>query len=100
MASPCSKGTVSKLVLTLTVRMFDKVMIVLSEASGQSRWVEREVNAARDREDRDNCTHARTVAPAHGVWLIQDRFSASGTGQQRVHRYARPHPWAEIGRKA
>jgi hypothetical protein len=29
-----------------------KVMIVLSQASVQSRWVEREVNAAREREDR------------------------------------------------
>jgi len=28
-------------------------MIVLSEASLQSRWVEREVNAAREREDRE-----------------------------------------------
>lgn len=27
-------------------------MIVLSEASVQSRWVEREVNAAREREER------------------------------------------------
>jgi hypothetical protein len=36
--------------------MFDKVMIVLSEASVQSRWVEREVNAAREREDRENRT--------------------------------------------
>jgi hypothetical protein len=39
-----------------SIRMFDKVMIVLSEASVQSRWVEREVNAAREREDRENRT--------------------------------------------
>jgi uncharacterized protein YjbI with pentapeptide repeats len=38
------------------IRVFDKVLIVLSEASVKSRWVEREVNAARDREDRDNRT--------------------------------------------
>ena len=31
-------------------------MIVLSEASVQSPWVEREVNAAREREDRENRT--------------------------------------------
>ncbi len=31
-------------------------MIVLSEASVESRWVEREVNAAREREDRENRT--------------------------------------------
>ena len=32
-----------------SIRLFDKVMIVLSEASVQSPWVEREVNAARER---------------------------------------------------
>ncbi len=37
-----------------SIRAFDRVMIVLSEASVQSRWVEREVNAAREREDREN----------------------------------------------
>jgi hypothetical protein len=37
-----------------SIRLYDKVMIVLSEASVQSRWVEREVNAAREREDREN----------------------------------------------
>jgi hypothetical protein len=35
-------------------------MIVLSAASVQSRWVEREINAAREREDREN----RTVFPS------------------------------------
>ena len=39
-----------------SIRHYDKVMIVLSEASVQSRWVEREVNAAREREDRENRT--------------------------------------------
>jgi hypothetical protein len=39
-----------------SIRLFDKVMIVLSEASVQSRWVEREVNVAREREDRENRT--------------------------------------------
>jgi hypothetical protein len=37
-----------------SIRLYDKVMIVLSEASVQSRWVEREVNAAREREEREN----------------------------------------------
>jgi hypothetical protein len=37
-----------------SIRVYDKVMIVLSEASVKSRWVEREVNAAREREDREN----------------------------------------------
>jgi hypothetical protein len=37
-----------------SIRIFDKVMIVLSESSVQSRWVEREVNAAREREEREN----------------------------------------------
>jgi uncharacterized protein YjbI with pentapeptide repeats len=37
-----------------SIRLFDKIMIVLSEASIQSRWVEREMNAAREREDREN----------------------------------------------
>jgi len=39
-----------------SIRIFDKVMIVLSAASVQSRWVEREVNAAREHEDRENRT--------------------------------------------
>ncbi len=39
-----------------SIRLFDKVMIVLSENSMKSRWVEREVNAAREREDRENRT--------------------------------------------
>jgi hypothetical protein len=39
-----------------SIRLYDRVMIVLSEASVQSRWVEREVNAAREREDRENRT--------------------------------------------
>jgi uncharacterized protein YjbI with pentapeptide repeats len=37
-----------------SIRLYDKVMIVLSRASTASRWVEREVNAAREREDREN----------------------------------------------
>jgi hypothetical protein len=36
-----------------SIRVSEKVMIVISEASVKSRWVEREVNAAREREDRD-----------------------------------------------
>src|ERR1700722_20243635 len=36
-----------------SIRLYDKVLIVLSEASVQSRWVERGVNAARAREDRE-----------------------------------------------
>jgi hypothetical protein len=36
-----------------SIRDFDKLMIVLSEASVHSRWVEREVNAALEREDRE-----------------------------------------------
>ena len=39
-----------------SIRLFDKVMIVLSENSMKSRWVEREVHAAREREDRENRT--------------------------------------------
>jgi len=39
-----------------SIRVFDKVMIVLSEASVESRWVEREVNAAREREYREKHT--------------------------------------------
>lgn len=39
-----------------TLKVYDKVMIVLSHASVKSRWVEREVNAAREREDRENRT--------------------------------------------
>lgn len=39
-----------------SIRLFDKVMVVLSEASAKSRWVEREVDAAREREDREKRT--------------------------------------------
>lgn len=38
-----------------SIGVFDKVMIVLSRASVKSLWVEREINAAREREDRENC---------------------------------------------
>jgi hypothetical protein len=39
-----------------SIRVYDKVMIVLSDASVKSRWVEREVHAALEREDRENRT--------------------------------------------
>jgi len=39
-----------------SIRHYDKVIIVLSAASVRSRWVEREVNAAREREDRESRT--------------------------------------------
>lgn len=38
------------------IRVYDKVMIILSEESVKSRWVEREVNAAREREDHEDRT--------------------------------------------
>jgi hypothetical protein len=37
-----------------SIRVYDKVMIVLSAASVKSRWVEHEVNAAMEREGREN----------------------------------------------
>ncbi|HLJ49105.1 MAG TPA: toll/interleukin-1 receptor domain-containing protein [Bryobacteraceae bacterium] len=36
-----------------SIRLYDKVMIILSRASIQSAWVEREVNAAWERERRE-----------------------------------------------
>jgi hypothetical protein len=36
------------------IRQYEKVIVVVSEASLKSRWVEREVLAARDREDMEN----------------------------------------------
>ncbi len=39
-----------------SIRVFDKFMIVLSDASMKSNWVAREVNAAREREDREGRT--------------------------------------------
>ncbi len=39
-----------------SIRLFDKIMIVLSENSVVSRWVEREVDAASEREGRENRT--------------------------------------------
>jgi uncharacterized protein YjbI with pentapeptide repeats len=37
-----------------SIHTYDKLVIVLSESSVQSRWVEREVNSAREREDLEN----------------------------------------------
>jgi hypothetical protein len=39
-----------------SIRLYDKVMIILSDESVKSRWVEREINAAREREDREKRT--------------------------------------------
>jgi len=39
-----------------SIRVFDKIMVILSETSLQSHWVEREVNAACEREERENRT--------------------------------------------
>ena len=39
-----------------SILQYDKVMIILSEASVQSGWVEREVSAAREREYREKQT--------------------------------------------
>jgi len=36
-----------------SIRLHDKLVIVLSESSVRSRWVEREVNAGIEREERD-----------------------------------------------
>ena len=38
-------------------------MIVLSEASMKSRWVEREVNAAREREEREERANRPVLFP-------------------------------------
>jgi hypothetical protein len=54
-------------------------MIVLSEASVKSRWVEREVNAAHEREDRENRTILfpiridKTVMEATQPWAADVR---------------------------
>jgi hypothetical protein len=37
-----------------SIHVYDKVLIVLSESSVGSRWVEREVIAAREREDNES----------------------------------------------
>jgi hypothetical protein len=58
-----------------SIRVYDKVMIVLSDASVKSRWVEREVNAALEREDRET----RTV-------LFPIRIDEAVMNA--------PHPWA------
>jgi hypothetical protein len=39
-----------------SIRLYDKVMIIMSDESVKSRWVEREINAAREREDREKRT--------------------------------------------
>jgi uncharacterized protein YjbI with pentapeptide repeats len=64
-----------------SIRLFDKVMIILSKSSVQSRWVEREVDSAREREEHQNRTvlfpvridDAVMSAPQH--WAADVRHS-------------------------
>src|SRR5437867_10965207 len=42
--------------MTRSIRIHDKLMVVLSEYSIKSAWVEEEVEAAFERERRDNST--------------------------------------------
>src|SRR5262249_55877584 len=61
------------------IRVDDKVMIILSEASIKSRWVERGTNAALEREDRDTRT---VLFPTHSDAAVMEA----------------PQPWVEIRR--
>ncbi len=59
-----------------SIRVFDKVMIVFSEASVQSRWVEREVNATREREERENSTVLFPIRIDDAVMNAQQPWAA------------------------
>jgi len=58
------------------IRLFDKVMIVLSESSVRSHWVEREVNAAREREDRENRTVLFPISIDCAAWDAPQPWAA------------------------
>jgi len=59
-----------------SIRIFDKVIIVLSEASAQSRWVEREVNAAYERENRENRSVLFPICIDDAVWNATQPWAA------------------------
>jgi len=59
-----------------SIRVFDKVMIVLSDASVRSRWVEREVNAAWEREEREKRTVLFPIRIDDAVLLAPQPWAA------------------------
>jgi len=59
-----------------SIRLFDKVVVVLSEASVESRWVEREVDTAREREDRENRTVLFPIRIDEALWNAPQPWAA------------------------
>jgi uncharacterized protein YjbI with pentapeptide repeats len=73
-----------------SIRLFDKVMIILSEASVKSRWVEREVNVAREREDREN---RLILFPIRVDEAIMDATQAWAADLRRVRHIGEFYNW-------
>ena len=67
-----------------SIRMYDKTMIILSEASVRSRWVEREVNAAREREERENRTVLFPIRIDDEVMQAQQPWAAELRRQRHI----------------
>jgi uncharacterized protein YjbI with pentapeptide repeats len=72
-----------------SIRIFDKVMIVLSSDSLQSRWVEREVNAAWEREQRDNRTVLFPIRIDDAVMEAPQPWAADIRRQRHIGDFSR-----------
>jgi hypothetical protein len=72
-----------------SIRLYDKVMIVLSDASVQSRWVEREVNAAREREDRESRTVLFPIRIDEAVMKAQQPWAADIRRSRHIGDFSR-----------
>lgn len=93
-----------------SIRLYDNVMIVLSAASVRSRWVERDLTAAWERENRENRSvlfpiridepsrtrhnRGRPTSAARGTPAI----SAVGRTTTRIRRVLRGFAIFESGR--
>ena len=64
-------------------------MIVLSDASMKSRWVEREVNAAREREDRENRTVLFPIRIDKAVIEAQQPWAADIRRSRHIGDFSR-----------
>jgi uncharacterized protein YjbI with pentapeptide repeats len=75
-----------------SIRLYDKVMIILSEASVRSHWVEREANAAREREERENRT---VLFPIRIDDAVMDAKQPWAADLRRVRHIGNFHRWKE-----
>ena len=59
-----------------SIKIFDKLIIVLSKHSVQSPWVEREVNAALERERRENRSVLFPISIDDAIWNAPQAWAA------------------------